>query len=161
MTRVASSPCQYCRRSLPEMSALFPTLMKVEIPTWRCRARASKARPKAPLWDDIATLPRGGSPGEPDVGIGIDEPHRVRPDDAHSEAPRLLDEILLKSAPHGVGLRETGCDDDDRSDADNRAVVHGREHPVARDGHDGEISSLRELSGRGIDRDRVDARDRK
>jgi hypothetical protein len=64
MTRVASSPSQYCRRSLPEISTLFPTLMKVEMPTWRCRARASMARPNAPLWDSIATLPLGGRVGD-------------------------------------------------------------------------------------------------
>ena len=141
MTRVASSPSQYCRRSLPEMSALFPTLMKVEMPTWRCRARASMARPNAPLWDGIATLPRGGRVGrergvEPDGRIGIEESHGVGPDDPHSVASGFFEEFLLEGAPLVVGLRESRGDDDERPDARDRAVVDGREHPVARDRHD-------------------------
>src|SRR3989338_2154257 len=61
ITSVRSSSSQYWSRSLLETSALFPTLTKVDRPSWRSRANARMARPRAPLWEDKATFPGGGN----------------------------------------------------------------------------------------------------
>jgi hypothetical protein len=64
MTLVVGSPSQYCSRSLPETSALFPTLTNVERPTCRSAASFRMARPSAPLCDSSETVPAGGNTGE-------------------------------------------------------------------------------------------------
>src|SRR5262249_24108158 len=61
ITSVIGSSSQYCKRSLVETSALFPTLTKDDMPMWKRRAPARVARPRAPLCDDIATRPVGGN----------------------------------------------------------------------------------------------------
>jgi hypothetical protein len=60
ITSVSSSASQYCRRSLPEMSALFPTLAKLESPSPRRPAAARIASPSAPDCEENATRPGGG-----------------------------------------------------------------------------------------------------
>jgi len=67
MTPVCLSVSQYWSRSLPDTSALLPTLMKVENPNWRSAASARTARPSAPLCEDIARLPEAGKTGEKDA----------------------------------------------------------------------------------------------
>ena len=67
MTRVCGSSSQYSRRSLPDTSALLPTLTNVESPIWRWAARPRIAMPRAPLCDESATCPPGGKTGENDA----------------------------------------------------------------------------------------------
>ena len=55
MMCVLSSSSQYSMRSLPETSALLPTLAKWEMPTCRSRASCRMASPSAPLWVENAT----------------------------------------------------------------------------------------------------------
>ena len=71
MSSVFSSISQYWRRSLPDTSALLPTLTNVEMPRLRSPARARMASPSAPLCDDIAMRPGGGNTGEKDAFIRI------------------------------------------------------------------------------------------
>ncbi len=94
---------------------------------------------------------------ERDVGIGIQEAHRVGSDHAHPVASNPLQELLLKGAPLGIGLGEAACDDDHRPDAGRRAFVDGRERSIARDCQNGQIGPLRDLKGGGIGRGGVDA----
>ena len=61
MTPTAGSSSQYSIRSLPEMSALFPTLANMEIPSWICRALARMISPSAPDWDMKPAVPRRGA----------------------------------------------------------------------------------------------------
>ena len=63
MTSVRSSASQYCRKSLPERSALSPTETNAERPSPCVRARSIAAMPKAPLWDAKPTRPGGGAAG--------------------------------------------------------------------------------------------------
>ncbi len=54
---------QYSSRSLPETSALLPTLTKCEIPSPSAPAVSRIASPSAPLCDENATCPAGGHAG--------------------------------------------------------------------------------------------------
>src|SRR5215470_14472439 len=63
MTSVASSDSQYCNKSLPETSALLPTLAKDETPRPSCLARLTRAMPSAPDCELMAMFPAGGSIG--------------------------------------------------------------------------------------------------
>ncbi len=58
-----ASRSQNSSRSLPDTSALLPTLMKCETPMLRVAAYCRIASPSAPLCDDTATLPAGGAVG--------------------------------------------------------------------------------------------------
>ena len=60
ITFVRGSSDQYWIKSLPETSALFPTETKLEIPRFSRVACSRRARPRAPLWEESATLPAGG-----------------------------------------------------------------------------------------------------
>src|SRR5205807_2516742 len=84
ITPVRGSASQYCRRSLPETSALLPTLTNVERPTARSRARFRIAIPSAPLCDEKATRPAGGTIGENDAfklnaGLAFSRPMQLGP----------------------------------------------------------------------------------
>jgi hypothetical protein len=84
ITSVAGSSSQNWRRSLPETSALFPTLTNVENPSPYRPAAASAASPTAPLWDDIATRPAGGNTGENEAfnltaGSALSNPRQFGP----------------------------------------------------------------------------------
>ncbi len=61
ITCVAGSSAQCSMRSLPETSALLPTLTNCETPTPSSLAWSRIARPSAPDCDEKATLPKGGS----------------------------------------------------------------------------------------------------
>jgi hypothetical protein len=61
MTSVSASSSQYSSRSLPEMSALFPTDTNVEMPSPSRSTCSSTARPSAPDCDDIDTRPGRGN----------------------------------------------------------------------------------------------------
>jgi len=63
MTRVAASFSQYSSRSLPETSALLPTLTNCEMPSPSAPAVSRIASPSAPLCDENATGPAGGQAG--------------------------------------------------------------------------------------------------
>ena len=60
---MSGSCSQYSSRSLPETSALLPTLMKWRMPMPRLRAWSRMATPRAPDCDEKATLPAGGQTG--------------------------------------------------------------------------------------------------
>ncbi len=62
-TSVPGSCSQYSSRSLPDTSALLPTLMKCEMPMPSARAVSRIASPSAPLCDENATRPGGGYGG--------------------------------------------------------------------------------------------------
>src|SRR5258706_15555942 len=79
MTSVASSDSQYCNRSLPETSALLPTLTNDETPRPSCPACAIRAKPNAPDCELIAMLPAVGSTGAKVPSIRISEAVLTRP----------------------------------------------------------------------------------
>ena len=60
---MASSRSQYCRKSLPDRSALSPVEAKEDSPTPRRVASEIAAIPIAPLWEAIATGPCTGATG--------------------------------------------------------------------------------------------------
>src|SRR5579862_6462510 len=64
---VEASCSQYWSKSLPETSALLPTLTKLDRPSPRAAASDRIARPSAPLCDENATRPDGGIVGENDA----------------------------------------------------------------------------------------------
>ncbi len=84
MTRVSGSSSQYSSRSLPDTSALLPTLTKPERPICRSAASRRMAMPSAPLCDDSATWPAGGNTGENDAfnrtpGVMFSRPMQLGP----------------------------------------------------------------------------------
>jgi len=63
MTRVPGSFSHHSMRSLPETSALLPTLTNCEMPSPSAPAVSRIASPSAPLCDENATVPAGGQAG--------------------------------------------------------------------------------------------------
>ena len=138
MTAVVGSASQYSSRSLPDTSALLPTLTNVDRPTlplgWRARESPC---PSAPLCDENATRPAGGTIGENDAFSrtrrrGVEQAHAVGPDHPHAVAADRVDELLLQRAAVVADFGESGGDDDQRLDAGGGAVVHDVEHAPAR-----------------------------
>ncbi len=108
----------------------------------------------APAWRQD-----GGDRGvEPDLRIGVDDAHRVGTDEAHPVAANPLEELLLQVTSSGIAVQKADRDDDEGADAGGGAIVHGIQHALARDRHDGEIGPLRDLAGRRVGRQRVDVR---
>ena len=65
---VEGSSSQYCRRSLVETSALFPTLTNDDTPSCNRWAAARIASPRAPLCVAMAMWPEGG---KADVNVAL------------------------------------------------------------------------------------------
>jgi len=63
MTSVLGSFSQKRMRSLPDTSALFPTLMNCDMPMPWARAYSRMASPSGPDWLDMAMFPAGGMVG--------------------------------------------------------------------------------------------------
>ena len=146
MTRVSGSSSQYSSRSLPDTSALLPTLTNVERPTCRSAASSRIAMPSAPLCDESATWPAGGKIGENDAfsrtsGFVFSSAHAVGADHPHAVAAHLLDERVLPRASLGADFRESGRDDDERLHARRGAVVDRRQDALRRHRDDREIDA--------------------
>lgn len=76
---------------------------------------------------------------------GVDDAHRVGPDEARAVSPGELDELTLRLRSGGPGLTEPRGDDHDRSDTLFAALLEhvtdrGRGH-----GQDGEVRRFREI----------------
>ena len=90
-TQVASSSSQYCRKSLPERSALSPVDTNEDRPTPRRAASAIAATPSAPLCEASATGPAAGATGgagrvHAQRRVRVEDAHRARADQPHAAA---------------------------------------------------------------------------
>ena len=115
---------------MPEMSALLPRLTNVDSPICRDAARF-KHRESEPAAlrrerDSAGWRHALGERGvQPDRGVGVDDPHAVRPHHAHAVAAHALDELCLQLAAARIGLGESRGNDDDALHAGGGAVVDG------------------------------------
>ena len=153
MTRVPGSCSQYSSRSLPETSALLPTLTNCEMPMPSDRAYSRIASPSAPLCDENATGPAGGHAAanvasRRTSSSRVEDAQAVRAHHAHAVAPRHLHQPALALDPLASDLLEAGADDDRRAYAATPALVeHGLDHR-GRHHDDGQVGNLRQ----GVDR---------
>ena len=96
---VAGSPSQYWSRSLPDTSALLPTLTNVDRPTLPFGGELeNREAQRAALRREARRVPRGGKIGENDalrrtVGIGVEQPHAVGADHPHAVAADAFDQL--------------------------------------------------------------------
>ena len=150
MTAQAGSSSQYCRKSLPDRSALLPIEMNDDSPrpgrmAWsisrspgRRSARGSRHRrgPGQPAEGRV----------EPDLGVRVDDAHAVGAHQPHAGAAADGEELALARRALGAGLGETRRRRRSPSarpcSAHSRATAHG-----VGSGHDddGEIDGLRDV----------------
>src|SRR5665811_2609603 len=123
MTALDGSSSQYCRKSLPERSALLPIEMKLERPSPSRLACSMMARPRAPLWEKKPTLPRVGAVGEKVAFM-------------RTEGSRLITPMQfgptnrMPACRHAVGRTELhGCDQPRALGAHERDLLADRADP--------------------------------
>ena len=159
---MCGSSSQYCNRSLPETSALLPTLTKDERPRPSSLAYSMIARPNAPLCEDMATRPGSGATG-PKVALSrtsgsrLRMPEAVGADHPHPVAPHLAHELLLELAsPSGPVSANPAVEDDERAHALFGTVVDDPEHGGLRDGDDRPDRRAGDIFDGWVGRDRRD-----
>ena len=111
-TSVAGSVCQYCSTSLPDRSARLPAETKVDRPSPRPAAAASRVTlERAGLAEEAHPAGRGQGRGqrgvEPDLRIGVRDPERVRAHHPHPVRAGLLHEPALGAHPARARRRRT------------------------------------------------------
>ncbi|GIW54638.1 MAG: hypothetical protein KatS3mg082_1042 [Nitrospiraceae bacterium] len=85
------------------------------------------------------------------AGSAFTRPKQLGPDHAHAVLTDLVHQVPLQFPPLVADLGEAGRNDDERPHPARRAVVHHRQHRVARDHDHGEVDRFGECPDRGKD----------
>ena len=87
---------------------------------------------------------------EPDRGVGVDDPHRIRSDHAHPETASTTYEKSLSLGTVGPELGVSARDDQESGDPSGTAVVDDGHDLVCGDGHDRDRRGLGDLLDRAV-----------